>query len=219
MERKNKREFEVTTSERVWAFQCQNESECNEWFNTIQRVCTNVPVKQPPVPQPQPQKVPIQQPPVQYVQQPIPQQQPQGQVQYVQQPVPQRQPIQYVMPPQQQQPQGMNGNYNNGVNANNAVNGVYPNLSQPAGPSAMSAAPAPQQQSAAQNLQPGMAGYDMGNMYGSNGNGNMNGNGNNGSNDNQWEDKAPPPAFAPSAPFEPSAPPMDDEEEGNTTHQ
>lgn len=245
MERKSKREFEVTTSERVWAFQCQNETECNEWFNMIQRVCTDVPVQQRRNPQ---IKQPAAPQPMQYVAAQPP---PQGQVQYVQQPPPIRydsgpyrpmqpqqvmppQPVQYAMAPQgaqgqmqhnewgQVQPvqQGqpmMNGN-------GNAVNGVYPNLangpaaSAPSGPSAPSAptassvqsADSAPQQPAASSFQPGMAGYGQGDMYGSNGNGN--------NSNPQWEENAPPAAFAPSAPpFEPSAPPM--EEEGNVTQQ
>jgi len=210
MERTNKVAFEVTTSERVWAFQCQNEAQCTEWFNTIQRVCTNVPVQQKAPPQ-QPvqyaQKPPQQrqqrQQPVQYDSGPYrpPQPQPAVQPQYAMQ----QQPVQYVMAAQQQ-PQPVNyGNNNNG-------NAVYPNLAKPSNqmPSAPQQQPqqqpAPQQpQAAAQNLQPGMAGYDVGDMYGGNG-------------ANGWEEKAPPPAYAAaSAPFAPSAPPMEDE--GNTTHQ
>ena len=38
MERKSPTTFEVTTTDRVWAFRCLNEGECVEWFDAIRSI-------------------------------------------------------------------------------------------------------------------------------------------------------------------------------------
>lgn len=140
------------------------------------------------------------QPQIKYVQPPQPQ------VQYVPAPQPQ---VQYVPAPNMQQPALPN-------------NGNMPQYQQPQQPmyrgsviEQPSKAKPAMTRPKSHSLQPGMVGYDVGDMYGKN---NMN---NNNIQNKPWEDQAPPAAFAASAPPEedvvPSAPPMDDEQEGNYT--
>ena len=115
----------------------------------------------------------------------------QPQVQYVQQPK-----VQYVQQPPPQYAQPQQPMYRGSV------------IQQPSKVQ-------PQQitRPQSQSLQPGMIGYNVGNMYG--------GNEEKKENDNQWEDTVPPPAYA-SAPPEndviPSAPPQE-EQEGAYTGQ
>eukprot|EP00484_Ammonia_sp_Unknown_P002345 CAMPEP_0197074800 /NCGR_PEP_ID=MMETSP1384-20130603/211292_1 /TAXON_ID=29189 /ORGANISM="Ammonia sp." /LENGTH=405 /DNA_ID=CAMNT_0042513641 /DNA_START=70 /DNA_END=1287 /DNA_ORIENTATION=+ len=209
MQKKGKHGFEVHTKARVWTFLCASEQDRDSWFSTIQAVCMGI---QPQVYAPQP----MPQPPVQYVQAPPPQPQPQ----YIAQPQPQPQP----------QPQYVNGN--------------VPQYAQPMQPQPMYAQPAPQPmyrgsvdqghvqkkeelqphytRTASQSLQPGMVGYNAGNMYKS---GNDNGNNNNNSNiaQQKWENDAPPAYADATAPPEddliPSAPPLEEENEGAYTGQ
>lgn len=217
MEKKGKHGMEITTPDRVWSFLCQSEQDRNDWFNTIQAICMGI----------KPQVMVPAQPQVKYVPAPQPQQynQPQAalpnngnipQVQYAQpyvpQPQVQAQPIsqplaQPIAQPQQPMYRGS----------------VIQQPSNPQPPSAQLTRPQ------SQSLQPGMVGYNGGDMYGVNGvNDQMN---NMNIKAQKWEDEAPPPAYAdatapsaPSAPFEddimPSAPPADDDvNEGAYTGQ
>merc|ERR1712013_75591 len=210
--------FEVTTKERVWCFLNQTESVRNHWFDTIQSVCTNVPLQRAAQPQPMQQQVryvaaqPMQQPQAQ------PQQQ---QVRYVQAPA---QPMQgqfvaaqpmanpnvammngnvpYAVQPQPQQPQPVQTQYRGSVDQGKGKGGgaqLQPHLTRPA----------------SQSLQPGMVGYNGGDMY----NGGQ-AQAQSAVQQQKWEDEAPPAYAVPSAPrapleadIAPSAPPMDDENE------
>ena len=42
MEKTTATTFAVTTKERVWAFSCQNEADCNEWFDAIERILSEL---------------------------------------------------------------------------------------------------------------------------------------------------------------------------------
>jgi len=241
MERKGKLAFEVTTAERVWSFLCQTEAERNHWFDTIQTVCTNVPLQRA---QPQPMQQPMQAQQVRYVAAQPMQQPP---VQYVQAQPQQPQQVQYVAAQPMAQPMA-----NQSAQPAQAamMNGNVPYAVQPQPQAPMQAQPQPQQQPqtqyrgsvdqgkggqgggaqlqphftrpASQSLQPRMVGYNGGDMYGG-GQAQAQGKA---VQQQKWEDEAPP-AYAvpsaPSAPFEadiaPSAPPMEDDNEGGVTGQ
>jgi len=206
MEKKGKHGMEVTTPERVWSFLCQSEQDRNDWFITIQSVCMGIKpqVMVPAQPQPQVKYVPAPQPQYAQPQQALPNNGNVPQPQYAQPYIPQAQ----AQPIAQPQAQPM---YRGSV------------IQQPSNPQ-----PPPSQltRPQSQSLQPGMVGYNGGNMYGNNNNNNNNNNvnainnqmNNMNINNQKWENEAPPPAYAdasaPSAPPEddivPSAPPADD---------
>ena len=184
IEKKGKHGIEVTTPERVWSFLCQSEQDRNDWFITIQSVCMGIKPQVMVPAQPQPQ--------VKYVPAPQPQYVPQPQPQYAQ-PQPALPNNGNVPQSQYGQPQPM----------------YRGSMIQPSNPQPSQQMIRPKSQS----LQPGMVGYNAGDMYGNNDDMNelnahmksMN------ITHQKWEEKAPPPAYAEAiAPSAPSAPPEDD---------
>ena len=172
--------------------------------------------------------------------------QPQPVVKYVPAPQPQ---VQYVSAPPQPQPQVQYAQPALPNNGNVPQNPYVQPQPMYRGSVIQQPQNIPQQQPTrpqSQSLQPGMVGYNVGDMYGNNNNNNnlsqasapsaplnnnnnMNYNNNNNINNNNnnkqsWENEAPPPAYAiasapPEDDIQPSAPPAEDQNEGAYTGQ